>query len=181
MNDYITAEFDKGHLLPENLKKVSDLWIQRGRPRVVSFRYDLETQLELVALHLHEFDFHGRRQRNEAEIMDLLHSMKLNARAMRVRSFCHPDSVISTQLINSQSLFNMLNISNAQQLALAEIGHFFRMIMERERSTHESQEMQAKSIALNRPGSMDWDSVRNERGGKDLFSKRGGCAPRSTF
>jgi hypothetical protein len=155
MNDYITAEFEKGHLLPDNLKKTSDSWIQQGRPRVISFRYDLETQLELVALHLKEFNFYGRRQNNPAEIMGLLHSMKVNARAMRVRTFCQPDSVIAKQLIDSQSLFNMLNVSNAQQLALAEIGRFFRMIVERECAKHEPVGRHTRSTI---PGSTGWQN-----------------------
>ncbi|EFY99248.1 hypothetical protein X797_002410 [Metarhizium robertsii] len=155
MNDYITAEFEKGHLLPDNLKKTSDSWIQQGRPRVISFRYDLETQLELVALHLKEFNFYGRRQNNPAEIMGLLHSMKVNARAMRVRTFCQPDSVIAKQLIDSQSLFDMMNVSNAQQLALAEIGRFFRMIVERECAKHEPVGRHTRSTI---PGSTGWQN-----------------------
>ncbi|TWU75604.1 hypothetical protein ED733_006754 [Metarhizium rileyi] len=134
MNNYITAEFERGHLLPDSLKKISDFWLQQGRPRVISFRYDLETQLELVAMHLNEFSFYGRRQNNLAEIMGLLHSMKVNASAMRVRTFCQPDSVIAKQLVDSQSLFNMLNVSTTHQIALTEIGQFFRMIVERERA-----------------------------------------------
>lgn len=132
LNDYLVFEFEKGHLVADNLKKISDAWIQRGRPRVVSFRYDLETQLELVALHLNEFSFYGRRQSNPAEISGLLHAMKINARAIRVRTFCQPDSVIAKQLVDAQSLFNLINVSRAPQLALAEIAHFFKTIVERE-------------------------------------------------
>ncbi|KAG6018397.1 hypothetical protein E4U43_001769 [Claviceps pusilla] len=132
LNDYLVFEFEKGHLVADNLKKISDSWIQRGRPRVISFRYDLETQLELVALHLNEFSFYGRRQSNPAEISGLLHAMKINARAIRVRTFCQPDSVIAKQLVDAQSLFNLINVSRAPQLALAEIAHFFKTIVERE-------------------------------------------------
>ncbi|KAK5988709.1 hypothetical protein PT974_10197 [Cladobotryum mycophilum] len=133
LNDYITAELDKGHLVPDNLKKVSDWWYQQGRPKVIGFRYDLETQLELVNLHLDDFSFHGRRQGNPAEIAGLLHAMKINARAMRIRTFCQPDSVIAKQLVDAQSLFNLINVTNAQQIALAEVAQFFKVIIERER------------------------------------------------
>ncbi|KAG5924409.1 hypothetical protein E4U61_000684 [Claviceps capensis] len=139
LNDYLVSEFDKGHLIANNLKKISDLWLQLGRPRVISFRYDLETQLELVALHLNEFSFYGRRQSNLSEISGLLHAMKMNARTIRVRTFCQPDSVIAKQLIDSQSLFNLLNVSHAPQLALAEIAHFFKTIVERESGGGEKQ------------------------------------------
>ncbi|KAG6040188.1 hypothetical protein E4U41_001330 [Claviceps citrina] len=132
LNDYLISEFEKGHVVANNLKKISDLWLQHGRPRVISFRYDLETQLELIELHLNEFNFYGRRQSNPSEISGLLHAMKVNARAMRVRTFCQPDSVIAKQLVDSQSLFNLLNVSYARQHALVEIAHFFKTIVERE-------------------------------------------------
>lgn len=140
MNHYIATEFDKGHLVPDNLKKISDFWLRQGRPRVISFRYDLETQIELVLLHLNDFSFYGRRQSSPAEIRGLLRSMQVNARAMRIRTFCQPDAVIAKQVIDSQSLFNMLNAPTTHQLALAEIGQFFRMIIERERAKHEVKE-----------------------------------------
>lgn len=132
INDYITAELDRGHLDPDKLKKIADAWHQHGRPRVVGFRYDLETQLDLVSLSIEDFVFYGRRQGNPMEISGLLHSMKVNARAMRIRTFCQPDSVIAKQLVDSQSLFNMMNVPQAQQIALAEVAQFFKVIIERE-------------------------------------------------
>ncbi|KAK2612852.1 hypothetical protein QQS21_001132 [Conoideocrella luteorostrata] len=149
LNDYIVAEFEKGHLVPANLKKVSDFWLQQGRPRVITFRYDLETQLELIAMHLNEFSFYGRRQNNPSEILGLLHAMKVNARSIRVRTFCQPDSVIAKQLLDSQSLFNMLNTSNAQQLALAEIASFFKKTVDRELVIRETSGQGETDLSLN--------------------------------
>lgn len=148
LNDYITAEFARGHLVPDNLKKISDQWNEQGRPRVVGFRFDIETQLELISLHINEFSFYGRRQSNPSEISGLLHSMKINARAMRVRTFCHPDSVIAKQLVDSQSLFNLLNVSNAQQLALSEIAQFFKTIIQRETRFREQRDQSGRDSML---------------------------------
>ncbi|PTB36289.1 uncharacterized protein TrAFT101_010176 [Trichoderma asperellum] len=129
LNEYISNELEKGHLSPDNLKKISDAWRQRGYPRVVGFRYDLETQLDLVSLHINEFSFHGRRQGNAAEINRLLNEMKMNARNMRVRTYCQLDSTIAKHLIDSQSLFNLINASASQQTALAEIAQFYKLVM----------------------------------------------------
>ncbi|KAM0328459.1 hypothetical protein ACHAQA_004866 [Verticillium albo-atrum] len=131
---YITNELSHGRLDTDKLKMIADSWNGKGRPRVVGFRYDLETQLELINLHLTDFRFFGRRQGNPLEIAGLLHAMKVNARAMRIRTFCQPDSVIAKQLVDSQSLFNTIGCSNTQQVALAEIAQFFKVIVERERS-----------------------------------------------
>lgn len=134
LNTYITVQLEKGRLVTDKLKKIGDAWLQKGRPRVVGFRYDLETQLELVSLHADEFVFLGRRQGNPVEIAGLLHAMKVNARAMRIRTFCQADSAIAKQLVDAQSLFNMLGVARADDLALAEIAQFFKVCIEREQN-----------------------------------------------
>ncbi|KAF5630374.1 uncharacterized protein FTJAE_8228 [Fusarium tjaetaba] len=136
-NDYITVQLDKGRLVPDKLKKVADAWHNKGRPKVVGFRYDLETQLELINLHVDDFRFYGRRQADPVEIGGLLHAMKVNARAMCVRTLCQPDSVIAKQLVDTQSTFKMLDVPDYQQRALADIAQFFKVIVEREQDVRE--------------------------------------------
>lgn len=126
---YISNQLEKGHVSPDNLKKISDAWHQRGYHRVIGFGYDLETQLELISLHINEFSFHGRRQGNATEISLLLDEMKMNARNMRVRTYCQLDSTIAKHLIDSQSLFNLINATASQQIALAEIAQFFKLVI----------------------------------------------------
>ncbi|KOS19139.1 hypothetical protein ESCO_001063 [Escovopsis weberi] len=104
----------------------------------------METQLELVNLHINDFGFHGRRQGSTAEIAGLLHAMKVNARAMRIRTFCQPDSVIAKQLVDAQSLFNLIDATRAQQIALAEVAQFFKVILERERDCREKNVAEAR-------------------------------------
>lgn len=163
LNDFITRELDRGHLDTDKLKKVADSWFQQGRPRVVSFRYDLETQLELVSLHIGDFVFHGRRQGNPVEISGLLHAMKINARAMRVRTFCQPDSVIAKQLVDSQSLLNLMGAPDIQQVALAEVAQFFKVIVEREldRVRRRSQDATEAKLTMQKNG---LSPVRYRRG-----------------
>lgn len=134
LNSYIAKELEKGHLVPDNFKKITDAWTQQGRPRVVGFRFDLETQIDLISLHINDFTFCGRRQGHASEIAGLLHAMKINARAMRIRTFCQPDSVMAKHLIDSQALFDMVGASDVSQIALAEIVRFFKVIIEREQN-----------------------------------------------
>jgi len=152
IHDYITDELERGHLVADNLKKIADFWVSQGRPKVVGFRYDLETQLELVNLHINDFNFYGRRQSNPVEIAGLLHCMKVNARQMRVRTFCQPDSVVAKQLVDSQSLFNMINVSRARQVGLAEIAQFFKAIVEREREYREKRSREVRKTRVEQPG-----------------------------
>lgn len=130
--------------MTDKLKRITDAWLQLGRTRVVGFRYDLETQLELVSLHMDDFVFTGRRQCNPSEISGLLHAMKTNARSMRVRTFCQPDTVIVKQILDAQSLFNMIGVGRAEDMALAEIAQFFRFVVERERDRVEKESTKAR-------------------------------------
>lgn len=134
LNSYIASQLDRGNLVAQKLQRIAESWSQLGRPRVIGFRYDLETQLDLVHLHIEEFVFHGRRQSNPSEISGLLQAMKTNARAMRVRTFCQPDTVIAKQLVDAQSLFHLIGVGSAQNKALSEVAHFFKVIVERETS-----------------------------------------------
>lgn len=126
---------------------MADIWSQKGRPKIVGFRYDLETQLDLVILHIEEFRFYGRRQGDPIEIAGLLHAMKVNARALSIRTFCQPDSVMAKQLVDSQSLFKLIGVPDAQQIALAEIAQFFKVIVERELDYREQRKYESRKTA----------------------------------
>ncbi|PSR79140.1 hypothetical protein BD289DRAFT_485692 [Coniella lustricola] len=132
LDSYISSQFNSGRLDADKYKKVVDGWQQRGRPKVVGFRYDLETQLDLVLLHSEEFRFYGKRAGLIAVIHGVLDMMRVDARAMRIRTFCQPDTVIAKQLLDAQSLYNLVGCSEQQQIQLAEVIQFFKVIIERE-------------------------------------------------
>ncbi|CAM1509215.1 Fc.00g029540.m01.CDS01 [Cosmosporella sp. VM-42] len=158
LNDYIAIQFEKGRLAPDKFKRVADAWTQKGRPKVVGFRYDLETQLDLVSLHIDGFRFYGRRQADPIEIAGLLHSMKVNARALSVRTFCQPDPVIAKQLVDSQSLFKLIGVPDEQQRALEEIAQFFKVVVERELDRREQREYESRGRkSFQVKGSRPWE------------------------
>lgn len=134
IHGYITVQLNHGRLDPDKLKKIADAWAHKGRPKVIGFRFDLETQIDLISLHIGKFRFYGRRQDSEVQISGLLHTMKVNSRAMRIRTFCQPDSVIAKQLVDAQSFFNLLGVPDIQQVALHHVAQFFKVIVERERN-----------------------------------------------
>ncbi|KAM7208510.1 hypothetical protein V8F20_001191 [Naviculisporaceae sp. PSN 640] len=155
LNDYIAAEFEAGRLEADKLKKIQERWQQLGRPKVKSFRYDLETQLELVKLHVNHFKFYGTTVQPMA-ILGVIDMMTVNARVLRIRTFCQPDTVIAKQLLDSQSLFNTIGAPENQQIQLSEITHFFKAAVEREklyneRRQHNAQMRRSKST----PGSKE--------------------------
>lgn len=134
LDGYIGSQFSAGRLDADKYKKIVDSWQARGRPKVVGFRYDLETQLDLVMLHGDDFRFYGKRAGLFAAVNGVLDMMRVDARAMRIRTFCQPDTVIAKQLLDSQSLFNLIGCCEQQQIQLAEVIQFFKVILEREQS-----------------------------------------------
>lgn len=136
---YIKSQLNGGRLDPDKLKKVSDVWTSKGRPRVIGFRYDLETQLGLIDLHVGQFRFYGMEQVNENAITGLLSAMKANARTIRVRTLCQPDSVIAKHIVDSQALLQLIGSLESLQISLAEVSQFFKVVVEREKAVAEKQ------------------------------------------
>lgn len=134
LDSYINSQFSAGRLDADKYKKVVDGWQQRGRPKVIGFRYDLETQLDLVLLHSEDFRFYGKRAGLIAAVNGVLDMMRVDARAMRIRTFCQPDTVVAKQLLDAQSLFNLIGCCEQQQIQLAEVIQFFKVILEREQT-----------------------------------------------
>jgi hypothetical protein len=92
----------------------------------------METQLDLVRLHVNDFMFYSRLASATA-ILGVIDTAKASARVMRVRTFCQPDTVIAKQLLDAQGLFNILGCPEDQQIKLAEIIAFFKAAVERAR------------------------------------------------
>ncbi|KAL2265745.1 hypothetical protein VTJ83DRAFT_6845 [Remersonia thermophila] len=133
LNDYLTAQFNAGRLQADRLSKIAEDWQRKGRARVVGFRYDMETQLDLVRAHLHDFQFHAHGGHvfaplapgasasaasaasaapaggppTTAAILGVIDTAKATARTLRVRTYCAPDRVIAKQLLDCQGLFRL--------------------------------------------------------------------------
>lgn len=147
LDSYICCQFNAGRLDAGKYKKIADAWQQKGRPRVVGFRYDLETQLDLIHLHVQHFKFYGHQAGMTAAAVGILEMMKVDARVMRIRTFCQPDTVIAKQLIDAQHLFNMIGCPEMQQIQLAEVIQFFKTVLEREKHFHSEARTSRSSSA----------------------------------
>ncbi|KAB5583344.1 hypothetical protein GE09DRAFT_1078558 [Coniochaeta sp. 2T2.1] len=164
LNSYITCQFNAGRLVTDKLKRISDAWQQRGRPKVVGFRYDVETQLDLVRLHVPEFRFYTR-QVSEAAIYGVIDMTRVNARAMRVRTYCHPDTVISKQILDTRNLLNLIGSGEDEHVALASVTQFYRDALARETVFHcDAAEHHSDSTRL-RNADRHWRQNREDTSG----------------
>ncbi|KAI1780625.1 hypothetical protein F4818DRAFT_12242 [Hypoxylon cercidicola] len=147
MSAYINAQLHSGRLDPHIFAKISDTWDQKGRPKVIGFRYDLETQIDLVSLHIGTFRFYGPDQTNTVLVKALLYDMKMNAHIMRVQTYCQPDSVIAKHILDSQRLFQLLDTPEQMQISLAEVSQFFKVAIEREDAKRNEKETEKTFVA----------------------------------
>lgn len=135
LNDFISCELERGHLVPDNLKKISDRWYHEHKSRVVGFRFDIETQIDLILLHADTFTFVNQTKSHGSSVKQVLRDMKRAAREMRVRTFCQPDNVIEKILESARALGGIIKVSEAVHEALEEVFYFFRTISGRERES----------------------------------------------
>ncbi|KAI0485867.1 hypothetical protein F4859DRAFT_398542 [Xylaria cf. heliscus] len=139
LDAYFKAQLNGGRLEASKLSRIADAWAQKGRPKVVSFRYDLETQVDLITAHIDNFRFYGPLQaEGPVAIMGLLYAMKTNARYMRIRTFCQPDSVIAKHVLDSQNFLRLLGSPESMQRPLEEVAQFFKVAVDRHRAMTEA-------------------------------------------
>ncbi|KAI1499430.1 hypothetical protein F5X99DRAFT_419910 [Biscogniauxia marginata] len=140
LDEYIKAQLNSGRLSPDKLKRVADAWAAQGRPRVTGFRYDLETQVDLVAAHIDDFRFCGDMQLDPVAISGLLHSMRMNARQMRARTYCQPDTVIFKHLSDALSFMRLIGTPEPKHTRLEQVAQFFKTIVAREKAYRQKVE-----------------------------------------
>ncbi|KAK8087222.1 hypothetical protein PG994_002196 [Apiospora phragmitis] len=183
---YIKTQLNGGRLDPAKLKKISDVWAAKGRPRVIGFRYDLETQVELVRLHLYQFRFYHSHHNNQHQqhhetlmsggaedstttIDAVLYAVRGNARIMRVRTLCQPDSVIAKHVLDAQALLGLLGAAEGMHRALAEVSQFFKVVVERERAVRRTREASIRALPHEVAAAMGHDqSVMSVTQGGDV-------------
>ncbi|KAI0426983.1 hypothetical protein F5Y09DRAFT_317383 [Xylaria sp. FL1042] len=138
LDAYFKAQLNSGRLDASKLSRIADAWAQKGRPKVIGFRYDLETQVDLITAHINEFRFYGPVQaEGPAAIAGLLYAMKTNARYMRIRTFCQPDSVIAKHVLDAQNLLRLLGSPESSQRPLEEVAQFFKVAVDRRKAMAE--------------------------------------------
>ncbi|KAI0456090.1 hypothetical protein F5B21DRAFT_523069 [Xylaria acuta] len=139
LDAYVKAQLNSGRLEASKLSRIAEAWAQKGRPKVVSFRYDLETQVDLITAHIDNFRFYGPIQaEGPAAVTGLLYAMKTNARYMRIRTFCQPDSVIAKHVLDAQNFLRLLGSPESLQRPLEEVAQFFKVAVDRHKAMAEA-------------------------------------------
>ncbi|KAK2071484.1 hypothetical protein P8C59_005906 [Phyllachora maydis] len=132
LDAFLTREFNAGRVDAGVLGKTAKKWEGLGRPKVLGFRYDLATQLKVVRQHADAFVFHGRPA-STAAVCGQLDMMATDAKQMRLRTFCNPDTVLAKQLLDAAGLCRTVDASAELLEKMEEMIGFFRACVARER------------------------------------------------
>ncbi|KAK4228305.1 hypothetical protein QBC38DRAFT_158660 [Podospora fimiseda] len=154
---YIESQFVRGRVSLAAIKKIADNWARKGRPKVIGFRYDIETQIEIVKLHINDFKFCGRYATNPV-IVGVLDSMRMTARSMAVRTYCYPDTVISMWLTDARKLFELMGTGEREVCGIIGIHAFFSSVVLREQQKAE-QSQTLDSVGVQGAGFAELDPL----------------------
>ncbi|KAF8852095.1 hypothetical protein BDZ45DRAFT_126304 [Acephala macrosclerotiorum] len=107
-NSFLMNQFSQGRLDVDSIKKTIDAWKAKGRPNVIEFMYDQATQRDLIAINQQNLQFYGRRADDIVRINTTLHTWKLVARYMAIRTFCEADTVILKLFFDIEQILELL-------------------------------------------------------------------------
>lgn len=142
---FLRDMWSKGFLSVSRLKKIDDVYVGHGRPRVLGFFYDFETQLSLVLIHAEhaEFQFFGPKRFDRAAILSCLRAALVDARQMQVHNYCFNDTVIAKHLIDAHLLLEFFGSGPEHYGILAKCGIFFKKYIDFESGDYEGRAAQA--------------------------------------
>jgi len=120
-NDFLQSEMQAGRVSVESVKKVVDTWACKGRPLVVGFRYDIQTQRDLVQMNAATMHFVGVNTFTGAKLHSVLATWRVLAKEISVRTFCQPDGVIRKHLHDAEKVLVLIGAPLTSMVALEEM------------------------------------------------------------
>ncbi|KAK7755887.1 hypothetical protein SLS62_002174 [Diatrype stigma] len=125
---FVKVQHNKGRLNLSKLKRIDDAWAALGRPRVLGYLYDLETQANLVLVHAEsgEFEFYGPQRFDNVAIIACLRGFIADARQIQLRTYCYNDVVVAKHLLGARRLMTILGAMPQHFEVLASAGRLLQ-------------------------------------------------------
>lgn len=120
-NHFLKHQQYRGRIAPATLAKVAQGWASKNRPQVIEFRYDQQTQRDLVLYNIKAFRFHGPDADDPIVLNSMMHAWKHLGKDMSIRTFCTPDSVVRKHMIDINKVLEMLGAPEVMIQAYQEV------------------------------------------------------------
>lgn len=141
-NHFLKHQQYRGRIAPATLAKVTQGWASKNRPQVLEFRYDQQTQRDLVLYNIKAFRFHGPDADDPIVLNSMMHAWKHLGKDMSIRTFCTPDSVVRKHMFDINKLLEMLGAPDVMVQAYQEVESATRTLLnQRSKEREDSMEM----------------------------------------
>lgn len=128
-NHFLKHQQYRGRIAPATLAKVAQGWISKGRPQIIEFRYDQQTQRDLVLYNIKAFRFHGPDADDPIVLNSMMHAWKHLGKDMSIRTFCTPDSLVRKHLCDINKVLEMLGAPEVMVQAYQEVESATRTLL----------------------------------------------------
>ncbi|KAI9894586.1 MAG: hypothetical protein M1814_001940 [Vezdaea aestivalis] len=122
-NEFLKAQVALSNLSSDSVSKTFDGWRKRGRSGVIEFRFDVVTQRDLVLENEQTVRFYGPTDYDLVKRVIVINNWKALVAVLKVRSFCHPDSVVKRAVVDSHRILEMLGAHPDLDLRLTELAN----------------------------------------------------------
>ena len=129
-NSFLTLQQDEGRMSIEALSDLLQSWAMKGRPQVIEFMFDQQTQRELIVNNIKSFRFFGPNAENLISVNSMAHAWKTLAREMNIRTFCSPDAVVKKHLHDSYRVLETLGAPSVTMMAFLEMKFKIEQLIE---------------------------------------------------
>ncbi|KAK4186104.1 hypothetical protein QBC35DRAFT_464978 [Podospora australis] len=150
LNDYLTAQHNRGRIDFSKIDQIITTWKKRSRPKPNGFWFDAETQLDIVLHHIGLFRFYGPLA-SAKQIKATVQAMMRHCRDMRIKTYCSPDLVLRKRLGDTAVLFEMLGTEEKIGRVLTRVQGLYQTFLEeglareeKERQMQAQQQIQAQ-------------------------------------
>lgn len=120
-NHFLKHQQYRGRIAPATLAKVAQGWVSKSRLQVIEFRYDQQTQRDLVLYNIKAFKFHGPDADDPIVLNAMMHAWKHLGKDMSIRTFCTPDRVVRKHLFDINKVLEMLGAPEVMVQAYQEV------------------------------------------------------------
>lgn len=136
-NQFLKNQQYRGRIAPATLAKVTQGWASKNRPQVIEFRYDQQTQRDLVLYNIKAFRFHGPDADDPIVLNSMMHAWKHLGKDMSIRTFCTPDSVVRKHMFDINKVLEMLGAPEVMVQAYQEVESATRALLSHRKKERE--------------------------------------------
>ena len=120
-NQLLVRENNAGRITQDSIIALEAKWAAQGRPAVLEFQYDNETQRSLITVNLTTIKLHGMCNEDTGVLNRNILAWLALVQVLKLRLYCHSDATIRKFLHEALLVIEMLGAPSVTRLALEDL------------------------------------------------------------